>query len=103
MAITVAISFNYLVTKLISYTGKARDGRDLADYESGRRHFIIQLFSGHIGLDSLDCGQGYSECLDENGEKAECIDYELPKILGSDDKRHGWSIVYNIVFTVLFS
>ena len=41
MAITVAISFNYLVTKLISYTGKARDGRDLADYESGRRHFII--------------------------------------------------------------
>ena len=100
MAITVAISFNYLVTKLISYTGKARDGRDLADYESGRRRFINRfiIFSGHIGLDSLNCGHAYTECLGENGEKAECIDYDLPEILGSDDKRHGWSTVCNNPF-----
>ena len=54
-------------------------------YESG----LTYVPSGHIGYDSLMCGQSYLECKTQNGQKAECIDYDLPKILGKDDKSHG--------------
>ena len=52
-------------------------------------HFIIKLSSGHIGYDSLVCGGDYLKCPVKNGEIAECIDYDLPKLFGEDDKRHG--------------
>ena len=52
-------------------------------------HFIIKLSSGHIGYDSLVCGGAYLKCPVQNGEIAECHDYDLPNILGKDDKRHG--------------
>ena len=78
--------YRYLVTNMIG--GKVRDDCDLT-VVLRKWIDVPNVPSGHIGYDSLMCGQSYLECKTQNGQKAECIDYDLPKILGKDDKIHG--------------